>query len=330
MKIIPFPVPQRPAQRREISAIPTWYRLRPRVQALAHVHSYHPHDFYLSEFWIGVAVIVFFALASTLVNAAPQSLAQISAPNPQTATSAPHNGSPGAAASPAFNPATGKTEEDIRDIRGPVHIKPSWLWAAWTAGTLALAGILYALYRWWKARARARAKTLYELALEALEKARSLMTPETARDYSFAVSEITRRYIEARFNVRAAHRTTEEFLHDLVANPTGGLADYSVLLEDFLKHCDLVKFARWTLSLGEMESMHASAVTFINGTRPQIPGATASSSQLQNSSQPPQPPQSSEVVSPVGPPPPLPSPIRSEQGVSSSAPAAAQSDAQRF
>ncbi len=40
----------------------------------------------------------------------------------------------------------------------------------------------------------------------------------------------------------------------------------SALLGDFLQHCDLAKFARWVLSLEEMEEMYDSARTFISET----------------------------------------------------------------
>ena len=46
------------------------------------------------------------------------------------------------------------------------------------------------------------------------------------------------------------------------------LAEHRALLEDFLMHCDLPKFARWQLSTAEMESMHESARAFIINTRP--------------------------------------------------------------
>ena len=94
------------------------------------------------------------------------------------------------------------------------------------------------------------------------------MTEPQAREYSFAVSEITRRYIESRFHERAARRTTEEFLHDLLAKADTPLAAHREQLEDVLNHCDLAKFARWHLSVSDMEAMHASARAFILETRP--------------------------------------------------------------
>ena len=167
----------------------------------------------------------------------------------------------------AAGPATAASE-DIRDIRGPISIPYGWLWAAYVAGGIAFAAAAYAGWRWYRRHAAERAKLPHEIALERLEKARSLMTEPQAREYSFAVSEVTRRYIEARFQERAARRTTEEFLHDLLARTDTPLAAHREQLEDVLHHCDLAKFARWQLSMPDMEAMHASARAFILETRP--------------------------------------------------------------
>lgn len=57
------------------------------------------------------------------------------------------------------------------------------------------------------------------------------------------LSDILRHYIEARFSVRAPEQTTEEFLQAMAATPAFRLEDRA-LLQDFLTHCDLIKFAR--------------------------------------------------------------------------------------
>jgi hypothetical protein len=134
---------------------------------------------------------------------------------------------------------------------------------------LALAAGLYGGWRWFRRERAARAKEPYEIALERLEKARELMQPERAREYSFTVSEITRTYIESRFHERAARRTTEEFLHQLLARADSPLSAHRALLADFLQYCDLAKFAKWQLAAADMESMHESARAFILETRPQ-------------------------------------------------------------
>lgn len=167
-------------------------------------------------------------------------------------------------------------QEDIRDIRPPLHIPYGWRWAAYVAGGIGVAGLALAAWRWYRRRAGQRRKELYELALEQLESARTLMTPEQAYAFSIAISEVVRNYIEQRFQARAAHRTTEEFLHDLLAERHASLAAYRPLLADFLEHCDLAKFARWELSVPQMESMHRSAWAFVVETgRPVPPGPAA-------------------------------------------------------
>ncbi len=159
--------------------------------------------------------------------------------------------------------------EDIRDIRGPIHIPYPWLWMVYV---LAAIGILYALwkiYRYWKNRKKPDIiKLPHEIAFERLEAARLLMNSEKVREFSIAVSDAIRRYIEDRFQVAAAHRTTEEFLYHLMRDASSPLTPYSASLDDFLKHCDLAKFARWDLSSEEMQSMYESARKLVQGTIP--------------------------------------------------------------
>lgn len=278
--IIPFPSssPRSSApcaQRREVAAIPVGYRLRNHTIAQP-----MPSDQLLSSLWPAIVAVLLFCLALGHASAAPSTtasastsipLSNLGAPTSTATSSAPNSLPPpmrhvvpASAAS-----STSATADDIRDIHTIVHITPSWMWLVYAVGVLALGAGLYFLTRYLSTLAGRRSKRPgYELVLEALEKARSLMKPETMREYSYRVSEIIRVYIEEIFNARAAHRTTEEFLHDLVEKPSGGLAAYSDSLENFLKHCDLVKFARWTLTQEEMEQMHESAVNFVNQTRP--------------------------------------------------------------
>ncbi|MFN8602477.1 MAG: hypothetical protein U0842_18610 [Candidatus Binatia bacterium] len=163
------------------------------------------------------------------------------------------------------------TPGDIRDIRGPVAIPIPWLVPALIAGGVLLALLLgWLARRWWKRR-KLRVpppRPADEVALERLEAARKLIDPARAREFCFAVTEAVRFYIEDRFAVRAARRTTDEFLNDLVRTPTAGLASHADMLGDVLKQGDLVKFARATLASDEMEALHRSAVRFVQETRP--------------------------------------------------------------
>jgi hypothetical protein len=190
---------------------------------------------------------------------------------PATTPTAPPSLTTGA---PAAAPTA--TAGDIRDIRGPKAVPSPELWLMETAGAAALAALAYAAWRWYR-RVKMAPKTASEIALEKLQQALRLMQPDTAREFSIEVSEIVRKYIEARFNVLASHQTTEEFLHGLVEPSDALLARHQELLGDFLGHCDLAKFARWVLSVDEMKSMHESARTFVLETAKAHTPATAAS-----------------------------------------------------
>lgn len=155
----------------------------------------------------------------------------------------------------------GQTAEDIRDIRGPIHGVPLWVSVAVIVAVALLALAAYGFWRW---RRRRRQRVLpFELALQRLEGIRLLMTPASAREFSIAVSDIVRGYIEQRFDVIATHRTTEEFLHDLLETPQPSLARHRGLLAGFLQQCDLVKFGGASLAQQDIDSLHDSARGFV-------------------------------------------------------------------
>jgi hypothetical protein len=195
-------------------------------------------------------LLIIFSTATILLSQPPAV-----APTPSAPSSPP--AAPGAAAG---------VESDIRDIRGPIHIPYPWLWAIYVAAGLAGAGLAYGIYRLLKKSAKARIKLPYEIALERLEGARALMTPDQSEAFSVEVSRAVRSYIETVFHVHAPRKTTEEFLHDLLSNSSSILSRHAHLLEDFLQHCDLAKFARWSLSKEEMEAMLESGKRFVTET----------------------------------------------------------------
>jgi len=187
-------------------------------------------------------------------------------------------------AAPAASTGTADSG-DIHDIRGVISIPYPLMWLMYIVGGAVLAVILY--YGWkWLHRTVIRPKLPHELALERLEAARALMNEGQVREYAFAVSEAVRLYIEQRFGEKARRRTTEEFINDLLKQTGTPLAEHRALLEDFLMHCDLPKFARWQLSTDEMESMHASARAFITNTRPGAPASVPAPRQPETVSAP--------------------------------------------
>jgi Domain of unknown function (DUF4381) len=165
----------------------------------------------------------------------------------------------------ASGPAASGPEEDIRDIRGPKYVLPAWVLPAVAAGAVILA---LGLYRVWRRRRNRRVRILlhYERALQQLEDIRTLMQPAGAREFSIAVSDIVRSYIEQRFEVAVTRRTTEEFLRDILQTTHASLARHQSLLGDFLYQCDFVKFAGMSLTLEDMEALRQSARAFVLAT----------------------------------------------------------------
>ena len=151
--------------------------------------------------------------------------------------------------------------EDIVDIRPPIHIAAPFPWLAWGVGALFVFGVGAGV---WKLRRRRQQRKLaYEIALERLENTRPLMRESNAEPFSLAVSEIVRQFVEEVLPVRAAHRTTDEFLRDLTSLSYLPLVQHRDSLADFLRHCDLAKFARWSLTVSQMDAMLESARAFV-------------------------------------------------------------------
>ncbi len=165
--------------------------------------------------------------------------------------------------------------DDIRDIRGPLHIPDPLVWLYYAVGVCLLLAAAAGAWRWFRRQKALRAKRAFEIAFEQLERAKALMKPELANAFSVAVSDAVRTYIEKRFEVRVTRHTTEEFMARIGADPAGELVGYSDLLRDFLGHCDLAKFARYLLTIDQMKEMHQSAWQFVDRTRPRPEEKTA-------------------------------------------------------
>jgi hypothetical protein len=165
--------------------------------------------------------------------------------------------------------------DDIRDIRGPKGIFPLWLVLALVAAALLLALGAYLFWRRKKRLPPARPLLPFEIALQGLEQIRTLMDPARVREFSIAISDIVRKYIEDAFHLTATHRTTEEFLRDLLQSSNTALAAHRNLLAEFLNQCDMAKFAGVSLSRQIIESLHQSARSFvIESSKPPPPANT--------------------------------------------------------
>jgi hypothetical protein len=161
--------------------------------------------------------------------------------------------------------------DDIRDIKPPLAIPNGWEWLWITLAVLAVAVILFALWKWWqicKANIPVEPPVPAHIrAKQKLEEALALITQP--KEFCVLVSDTVRLYLEERFDFRAPERTTEEFLREL--SGTDLLSDaQKESLGGFLESCDLVKFAKYEPRETELRELHTSAVRLVDETAPQI------------------------------------------------------------
>jgi hypothetical protein len=224
-----------------------------------------------------IGLVAAFLMAAPPATAAP-AIASPAITSPaitSPATASPAITSPVTTAPATTASADAAPADDIHDIRGPKGIFPLWQVAALLAAIALLAAGGYAAWRWTRRRRAPRALQLFEIAMQRLEDIRRLMQPSSVREFSIAISDIVRRYIEDQFQVTATHRTTEEFLHDLLDSSNASLAAHRNLLEQFLQQCDMAKFAGMGLSMQIMETLHQSARTFVIESSKPLPPAQA-------------------------------------------------------
>lgn len=139
------------------------------------------------------------------------------------------------------------------------------------AGAGLLLSVLLVLRDFFRKSRRARIPAPWETALEAVRRLRAAvrrfeMTPEES------LSELTlivRNYLEERFQLRAGHQTTAEFLRDL-ENSDSLLPDNDRrFLKKFIVAADLVKYARLPSDCTAFENAAVRAGKLILGSVPE-------------------------------------------------------------
>jgi hypothetical protein len=170
--------------------------------------------------------------------------------------------------------------EDLKDLKLNDIIPPLpyprsymvWIWGGAGAGILILLAIGIYFYR----KRFMRMDTI-EIRLKAHEMAynelkalvdENLIEEGEIKEFYLRLSAIVRRYIENRFGLRAPEQTTEEFLKGL-ESAQDFPAEYKPLLNNFLKHSDLVKFARFEPETKDIQGSFDSCKAFIQGTEEQ-------------------------------------------------------------
>ena len=104
-------------------------------------------------------------------------------------------------------------------------------------------------------------------ALEALEaiQREKLVEKGLYKEYYIRVSNVLRHYMEEQFGLHAPEQTTEEFLQDLQSDAAIGLQE-QLLLKEFLRHCDLVKFAKTEPTSEEIQDTFDTCRQFVKDT----------------------------------------------------------------
>ncbi len=170
--------------------------------------------------------------------------------------------------------AGGEASGEPAALRGVVDAPPArWPWWAW-AGVGGGATLLLAIVAWFVARGRRPhrpepiRKAAHEIALVELGRlvADGLIERGAYKPFHRRLSGILRRYIENRFHLRAPEQTTEEFLDSSRRAGVFNTGDLQ-LLEEFLTHCDMVKFAEHVPDHLRMTSALDTVRAFVERTR---------------------------------------------------------------
>ena len=145
-------------------------------------------------------------------------------------------------------------------------------WIPWTIASLVLICAL-ALLVWLLRKRKVAEKAVpqrppQEIALDELRAlaAEHLVEDGHLMEFYNRIQGILRRYIEARFGIMAPERTTEEFMDELRESRNQLLRRHDGLLEIFLKHCDMVRFATYAPERQEIQATFNSCKEFILAT----------------------------------------------------------------
>lgn len=111
----------------------------------------------------------------------------------------------------------------------------------------------------------------HEIAYRQLEELRrkEYIKQGRIKEYYSEISDIIRRYLENRFNLNAPEMTTQEFL-GLARDSVQLDSSHKTLLREFLTACDMVKFAKYSPALDEINAVFESAKKFIDQTKEEI------------------------------------------------------------
>ncbi len=170
------------------------------------------------------------------------------------------------------------TKADIRDVKEPMKLPLNWLMIA-VITFIVLVFLVggYYLYKYYMKKKRKQSELLpeiiippHEVALNELHELeeKKLWQQGMIKEYHSEITEIVRKYFEARFNFRALEITSAEILACLSFIEEGkGILSTA---DNFFTNADLVKFAKFLPMPGVNEEMMKQAYQIVNETIPEI------------------------------------------------------------
>lgn len=172
-------------------------------------------------------------------------------------------------------------QSGIKDVKAPIKIPLDWklvlLWILIGIIVIGLAYYLYLRYAKKKSQQQPVHKVVklpaHVVALNSLQELedKKLWQQGRIKEYHSEITEIIRRYFEARFNFPALELTTSEAM-DLL-NQRKDTEPIRNITYDFLSNADLVKFAKFTPVVSLNEEMLKQAYSIVNKTIQIVPGA---------------------------------------------------------
>lgn len=170
-------------------------------------------------------------------------------------------------AAAGLNPPLGRIEPETKE---EPEGSPWWMLAGIVLGSLAVGGGIAAVAA--RFRNRIVRRSAYEIARRKLDAliSRPLPAMEEIDRFYVELTGIIRRYLENRFELRAPELTTEEFLA-AVGDSAELTPEHKKLLNEFLSHADLVKFAGIRPSQEDIDETISRANRFLEETRENSP-----------------------------------------------------------
>jgi len=164
----------------------------------------------------------------------------------------------------------------------------AWRWWVLAAVLVVTAIVVWlVLRRGPEARRGPPPRPSWELAQAALQQLEADL-PMAAEVFFVRLTDIVRRYVEKRFDIRAPEQTTPEFLRALHRRDVLA-AEHRLMLQDFLTSADLIKFAKADATQEQLTESLVSARRFVADTRPVTdgpPGAAGPAEPREGSARP--------------------------------------------